>query len=93
MGLLGRITDDLTHLSTEGHEEILFLIFLVVSAIISVLSLLRNYSLIPILGMLCCLYLMIEIPVKSWMVFFGWMGVGLVIYFLYGQRHSRLASE
>lgn len=89
----GRITDDLTHLSTEGHEEILFLIFLVVSAIISVLSLLRNYSLIPILGMLCCLYLMIEIPVKSWMVFFGWMGVGLVIYFLYGQRHSRLASE
>jgi amino acid transporter len=89
----GRITDDVTHLSTEGHEEILFLIFLVVAAIISVLSLIRNYSLIPILGMLCCLYLMIEIPVKSWMVFFGWMGVGLVIYFLYGQRHSRLASE
>ncbi len=89
----GRITDDITHLSTEGHEEILFLIFLVVAAIISVLSLVRNYSLIPILGMLCCLYLMIEIPVKSWMVFFGWMGVGLVIYFLYGQRHSRLASE
>ncbi|MCK7555302.1 hypothetical protein MKQ70_09925 [Chitinophaga sedimenti] len=36
---------------------------------------------------------MIEIPVKSWFVFFGWMGFGLVIYFLYGFRNSRLARQ
>jgi hypothetical protein len=54
------------------------------------MSFLRNYSLIPVLGMLCCAYLMIEIPAKSWLVFFGWMGVGLLIYFFYGMRHSKL---
>lgn len=85
-----RISDDLTHLGAADHEELLFLLFLIVSAVISALSFIRKYSLIPILGMLCCLYLMIEIPVKSWMVFFGWMACGLVIYFLYGYRHSRL---
>lgn len=88
-----RITDDVTHLGTAAHEEILFLIFLVISAVISVLTLVRNYSIIPVLGMLCCLYLMIEIPVKSWMVFFGWMAAGLGIYFLYGYRHSKLVKE
>jgi APA family basic amino acid/polyamine antiporter len=88
-----RISNDLTHMGTEDHEEILFLIFLVISALISILTLIRNYSIIPVLGMLCCLYLMIEIPVKSWMVFFGWMAVGLGIYFLYGYRHSKLVKE
>ncbi|TDW97567.1 amino acid permease [Dinghuibacter silviterrae] len=85
-----RITDDVTHLGTEGHEEILFLVFILISAIIAVQSFVKRYSLIPVLGMLCCMYLMIEIPVKSWMVFFGWMAVGLVVYFLYGFRNSKL---
>jgi APA family basic amino acid/polyamine antiporter len=88
-----RITDDMTHLDTAAHEEILFLIVLVISAVISVLTLIRNYSIIPVLGMLCCLYLMIEIPVKSWMVFFGWMAAGLGIYFLYGYKHSKLVKD
>jgi hypothetical protein len=43
-------------------------------------------------GVLCCMYLMIEIPTKSWMVFFGWMAIGLIIYFLYGYRKSKLAN-
>jgi hypothetical protein len=43
--------------------------------------------------MLCCLYLMIEIPVPSWIVFFCWMGGGLVVYFLYGYWRSRLAPK
>ncbi len=42
---------------------------------------LKRLSLIPVLGMLCCLYLMIEIPVRSWMFFFGWMAFGLAVYF------------
>jgi basic amino acid/polyamine antiporter, APA family len=88
-----RITDGLSHLSTAGHEEFLFLLFILLSGIIALLSFLRKYSLIPVLGMLCCMYLMIEIPVKSWMVFFIWMGFGLVIYFLYGYRKSRLKTE
>jgi APA family basic amino acid/polyamine antiporter len=88
-----RIVDDLAHLGAEDHEEILFLVFIVLAGFIALLSLLRNYSLIPVLGMLCCMYLMIEIPSKSWMVFFGWMAIGLTIYFLYGYRKSRLGAQ
>jgi hypothetical protein len=36
---------------------------------------------------------MIEIPAKSWMVFFGWMAVGLTVYFGYGRQKSRLAGH
>jgi hypothetical protein len=54
---------------------------------------LKRLSLIPVLGMLCCLYLMIEIPVRSWMFFFGWMAFGLVVYFLYGYWKSKLAPK
>jgi APA family basic amino acid/polyamine antiporter len=50
----------------------------------------KHWSLIPCVGMLSCAYLMIEIPAKSWEVFFGWMALGLLFYALYGQRHSKL---
>lgn len=86
-----RIGNAMAHVGNEAHQEILFLIFVAIAAVMAVMTLLRNLSLIPILGMMCCLYLMIEIPVKSWMVFFIWMGVGLSVYFLYGYRNSRLA--
>jgi len=64
-----------------------------VAVSITVASVIKQFSLIPILGMLCCLYLMIEIPVRSWMVFFGWMAFGLTIYFSYGYRKSKLATK
>jgi len=66
---------------------------LVAAWLIGVFSFLRNYSLIPVLGMLCCLYLMIEIPAKSWMVFFGWIALGLAVYFMYGYRKTNLVGS
>jgi hypothetical protein len=39
------------------------------------------------------MYLMIEIPAKSWVVFFGWMGLGLIMYFVYGLKNSRLSHH
>ncbi len=87
-----RLRNALTHLASEDQEEVLLLIFLVIAVIISILTFLRSYSVIPVLGVLCCLYLMIEIPPKSWMVFFMWMGIGLIIYLLYGRRKSKLAD-
>jgi amino acid transporter len=87
-----RFTDALTHLGAEDHQEILFLLFVLVAIVISIFTFIRNYSLIPVLGTLFCLYLMIEIPAKSWMVFFMWMGLGLAIYLVYGRRKSKLAK-
>jgi APA family basic amino acid/polyamine antiporter len=88
-----RIQLAVSNINDEGYQEVLFLVFMVVAWLIAIFSFIRNYSLIPVLGMLCCLYLMIEIPAKSWLVFFGWMAAGLLIYFLYGYRKSKLAGS
>ena len=88
-----RIQDAVVNLSAESHQEILFLVFLLFAFIITAVTFLRRYSLIPVLGVLFCLYLMIEIPARSWMVFFGWMAVGLAIYLLYGRRKSKLVNS
>jgi len=74
-------------------EDILFLLFTFIALVVAVISFLKKLSLIPVLGVLCCLYLMIEIPVKSWMVFFGWMLIGLIFYILYGRRKSVLNKK
>jgi basic amino acid/polyamine antiporter, APA family len=88
-----RIRHDFSNLNIESYQEFLFILFLVSALIITTFTFIRNYSAIPVLGVLFCLYLMIEIPAKSWMVFFGWMGLGLSIYLLYGRRKSKLASR
>jgi amino acid transporter len=88
-----RIVEDLSNIGTEAYQEILFLIFVAAAIVTAVLSYIRKYSVIPVAGVLCCLYLMIEIPGKSWMVFFGWMALGLSIYLLYGRSRSKLANH
>ena len=47
---------------------------------------------VPILAVLICFYLMLNLTGETWLRFFGWMVIGLLIYFLYGRRHSRLAQ-
>lgn len=49
--------------------------------------------LIPILGVLSCGYLMFSLPTVTWWRFLIWTIVGIVIYFLYGQRHSVIPVE
>lgn len=53
----------------------------------------HNLSLIPILGLVSCLYMMAQIPAKSWFGFFIWLAIGLVIYFGYGYGNSKLAKK
>jgi APA family basic amino acid/polyamine antiporter len=49
--------------------------------------------LIPILGILTCLLLMFSLPEENWYRLIIWLAVGLVIYFLYGRRHSVMAQQ
>ena len=44
----------------------------------------------PILGVLMCLVLMLSLPVMTWIRFVVWLGIGLLIYFLYSVRHSKI---
>lgn len=87
----GRIGDAFRNFGNEDYQEVLFLIFVFTAILLSLLTAIRSYSFIPIMGVLFCLYLMVEIPANSWVVFFCWMALGLLIYFLYGYRNSRLA--
>ncbi|MBO9154196.1 amino acid permease [Chitinophaga sp. GCM10012297] len=88
-----RVRESFANILYFDHELILFLIFYILAAAITVATMIKRLSLIPVLGMLCCLYLMIEIPVSSWVVFFCWMAFGLVVYFLYGYWKSKLAPK
>jgi APA family basic amino acid/polyamine antiporter len=47
---------------------------------------------IPLLGVASCLYLMLGLPWITWIRFGLWLAVGLVVYFAYGYRRSRLAA-
>ncbi|MGW4487911.1 amino acid permease [Amycolatopsis sp. NPDC004368] len=47
----------------------------------------------PILGVLCCAYMMFSLDGATWLVFGGWMLLGLVLYFGYGIRRSKLATS
>jgi len=44
----------------------------------------------PSLGVLFCFVLMLSLPLETWIRFFVWLGIGLLIYFLYGVGHSKL---
>ena len=89
----GRMVDAVNNISNEGYQEVLFLLYILLVSLISVFTFMKKYSFIPVMGVLSCMYLMIEIPSVSWLWFFVWMGLGLTIYFLYGYRNSVLAKE
>jgi APA family basic amino acid/polyamine antiporter len=47
---------------------------------------------VPLIGVAACLLLMLSLPAHNWYRLFGWMVIGLLIYFAYGRYHSRLNS-
>jgi amino acid transporter len=86
-----RIIGAFANIGNQPHQEYLLLIFLTIATVLTIYTALKRWSFIPVMGVLFCTYLMIEIPVKSWFVFFGWMAFGLLIYFTYSQKNSKLA--
>jgi amino acid transporter len=86
-----RIIESLGSFPDISLQQTLFLLFIVMAFSFSLASFIRKLSLIPVMGVLSCSYLLIEIPAISWIWFFCWMGIGLSIYFLYGFRNSKLA--
>jgi APA family basic amino acid/polyamine antiporter len=46
----------------------------------------------PMISIVACLYLMFQLPRVTWIRFGIWLVLGLVVYFFYGVRHSRLRA-
>ncbi len=47
---------------------------------------------LPLLSVCASLWLMLNLPAETWLRFAIWMAIGFFVYFLYGRRHSRLAT-
>jgi len=48
---------------------------------------------LPIVSIVCCLVLMVSLPLETWVRFFAWLAIGLVIYFTFGRHRSALREE
>jgi len=48
---------------------------------------------LPIIGVLFAVYLMTDLPLDTWIRFVAWLVIGIVIYFAYGYRNSRVRKE
>ncbi len=48
---------------------------------------------IPALGILFCSFLMLSLPLLTWLCFLSWTALGLIIYYFYGHRHSKLRTS
>ncbi|NHA04721.1 amino acid permease [Mucilaginibacter sp. HC2] len=68
-------------------------LFFILIIIISVYSFIKNFSLIPVLGLMSCFYLMTELGYTNWLRFLIWLVIGLVIYFTYSYKNSVLGRE
>ncbi|WP_185211670.1 amino acid permease [Sphingobacterium mizutaii] len=72
------------------EHKSLILIFWAVWIVLSIMAFKFNFSLLPVIGILINLYLMTELGTSNWVIFLIWLAIGLVVYFFYGYKHSKL---
>jgi amino acid transporter len=73
--------------------KISIVVFWTICIILSILAIIKKYSLIPLMGVTTCLYLLTGMTKSNWAWFLGWLVLGLVIYFIYGYKNSKLANQ
>jgi APA family basic amino acid/polyamine antiporter len=84
-------TDFFTYGSWDVFKDkIPMYIFFVGGAILTVACYINKLSLIPVLGLIFCFYLMAQIKATSWLGFLLWLILGLIIYFGYSKKNSKL---
>jgi APA family basic amino acid/polyamine antiporter len=66
-------------------------VFWIITALLAIGANIKNWSLIPLMGLVTCLYLLTGMSASNWAWFASWLVLGLVIYFFYGYRKSKLA--
>jgi len=89
----GSYANELFDLSKDLNTKIPGLIFYLFLLALAVLSFFKKLSLIPMLGLLCCLYFLSTLGGTNWIRFGIWLLIGVVIYFLYSRHHSKLGQS
>jgi amino acid transporter len=74
-------------------HRIPLLVYIAFALVMAALCFVKRLSLIPVLGLMSCGYLMTELGISNWLRFGLWLVVGLVVYFLYGFSHSKLGAR
>jgi len=90
---LGAMADDLNLNHTKQQMNIPMLLFWFLFVILAILSFLKRYSAIPVLGMISNFYLMAQLNFTNWAAFLIWLLLGLVIYLSYGRYKSKLNTN
>jgi len=67
--------------------------FIILAFVMTYLAVAKRLSLIPVLGVVSCAYLMSELAVSNWARFGSWLLFGLGIYFSYGYINSHVGKE
>ncbi len=73
--------------------KISLIAFWVIAIILALLSFIKKYSLIPLMGVITCLYLLTGMSKSNWAWFLSWLLLGVIFYFLYGYKNSKLAIK
>ena len=68
------------------------IIFWIICIALAIATIIKKYSLIPLMGVTTCLYLLTGMTKSNWAWFLSWLGIGLILYFIYGYNKSKLAK-
>ena len=68
-------------------------IFFVLCIVMAIAAFIKNLSLIPLLGLISCCYLLTGMAVSNWMWFGVWLVLGLIFYFAFGYSNSKLSKK
>jgi len=72
--------------------NISLIVFWGTALLLAIISFIKKYSLIPLMGLITCMYLLTGMTKNNWAWFLGWLAIGLIIYLLYGYKKSKLAD-
>jgi amino acid transporter len=71
--------------------NISLIIFWLSAIALSVVTFMKKYSLVPLMGLITCMYLLTGMTKSNWAWFLAWLAIGIIFYFLYGYKKSKLA--
>lgn len=87
------VVADTTDLVIDGYlHKAMYALFALLCVGLTIVSVWKNLSLIPVLGLLSCTYLLCESGASNWLRFGIWLLVGFIVYFAYGYHKSKLAK-